>query len=300
MDVLADILTVTRLTGNVACHTWCDPPWGIRFDEVPKVWFHIVAGGTAHLAPSKGKAIALGPHDLVLLPHGAGHVLVDAPKSPALALEAWRARAPRKAGSRPRTELVCGSYTVAFSEIHPVLRLLPPVIHIPGATLRAHASLQASLDMLLRELTDRDVGNERVVSRLLEVMFVLVLRHWLDVNADHGTGWLGALRDEPIGRALVELHTTPARAWTVAALAHEVGMSRAVFARRFTGKVGETPLGYLRKLRIDLATVLLQDTTQPLATIAQSVGYTSEFAFNRAFQRARGVPPGRYRRGAAS
>jgi AraC-like DNA-binding protein len=73
-------------------------------------------------------------------------------------------------------------------------------------------------------------------------------------------------------------------------------MSRAVFARRFTDKVGETPLGYLRKLRIDLATVMLQDSVEPIAAIAQSVGYTSEFAFNRAFQRARGVPPARYRR----
>lgn len=168
-------------------------------------------------------------------------------------------------------------------------------IHIPGSALRAHAGLQAALDLLLRELTQRDVGNERVVSRVREVL--LVLRRWLDVNTDSATGWLGALRDEPIGRALVELHTAPARPWTVAALAREVGMSRAVFARRFVDKVGETPLGYLRKLRLDLASVLLHNTKQqPLATIAQSIGYMSEFAFNRAFQRARGVPPGRYRR----
>jgi AraC-like DNA-binding protein len=298
VDVLADILTVTRLTGHVGCHTWCDPPWGIRFDPAPKVWFHIVAAGGARLVPPKReRPIALGPHDIVLLPHGTGHVLCDDPRSKALPLDQWRVR-PRREARNPdgaRTELVCGSYGIAFAEIHPVLRLLPPVIHVPGVDVRANPGLQSSLDLLLRELSRRDVGGERVVSRLLEVIFVLVLRHWLDVNGGRATGWLGALRDEPIGRALVELHTSPARDWTIADLAREVGMSRPVLARRFAEKVGETPLGYLRKLRIDLATVLLVETDRSLAEIGAAVGYTSEFAFNRAFQRARGVPPGRYR-----
>ena len=295
MDILADILTVTRLTGHVACHAWAEPPWGIDFDPAPKLWFHIVAAGSAELVPVRGKRIALGPHDLVLLPHGSGHAICDDPRSPRVPLATWRLR-QRKRG---RTELICGSYTLAFAEIHPVLRLLPAVIHVPGVELRADASLQACLDLLLRELARGDVGTERVVARILEVMFVLLLRRWLDANANR-PGWLGALRDEPIGRALVELHTAPARAWTVAQLAREVGMSRPVFARRFTQKVGETPLGYLRKLRLDLATRLLVETAEPLAKIAETVGYTSEFAFNRAFTRERGTPPGRYRSGAAA
>jgi len=301
MDILADILAVTRLTGHIACHTWCDPPWGIKFEPAPKVWFHIIAAGTALLVPPRGKPLALAPHDLVLLPHGAGHVLCDAPGARAISLADWRARPERKRpGERHRTELVCGSYTLAFAEIHPVLRLLPAVIHVPGADLRAHACLQAAMDLVHCELRDGDVGAERVISRMLEVIFVLVLRRWLDTTDDDTTGWLGALRDEPIGNALVALHTAPERDWTVAELAREVGLSRAVFAKRFAEKVGETPLGYLRKLRIDLATVLLHDTDRSLASIAQSVGYTSEFAFNRAFQRARGVPPGRYRRTASA
>lgn len=291
VDILADILTVTRLSGHVACHAWTDPPWGIEFEAAPKLWFHVVAAGHAELVPVRGRRVSLGPHDLVLLPHGSGHVLCDDPRSKPLPLASWRAH-PRKRG---RTELVCGSYTLAFTEIHPVLRLLPAIIHVPGVELRADPDLQACLDVLLRELAKRDVGSERVVARLLEILFVLVLRRWLDANPDR-PGWLGALRDEPIGRALVALHTTPARPWTVAMLAREVGMSRPVLARRFQHKVGETPLGYLRKLRLDLATQMLVDSAEPLAAIAASVGYTSEFAFNRAFARERGVPPGRYRR----
>jgi AraC-like DNA-binding protein len=291
MDVLADILTVTRLSGSVGCHTRCDPPWGIRFEPAPKVWFHLIAAGGGVFVPRRGKPIALGPHDLVLLPHGDGHSLADSPTSPTRSLEQWRVRPSKPSG---RTELMCGSYTLAFAEIHPVLRLLPSVIHIRGATVRKTLGMQATLDMLLGELSDRDVGSERVVSRLLEVMFVLVLRRWLDDNAS--TGWLGALRDEPIGQALVALHTEPAHAWSVAELARKVGLSRPVFARRFTTKVGDTPLGYLRKLRLDIASVMLHDTDESVAAIANTVGYTSEFAFNRAFQRARGTPPGRYRR----
>lgn len=297
IDILADILTITRLTGHVACHTWCDPPWGIRFDAAPKVWFHLVASGSATLVPAKGRAIELGPLDLVLLPHGMGHVLADSTTSKPLDLTAWQKRVAKK-GTRPRTELICGSYTLALPEIHPVLRLLPPVIHVPGGSLRSHRALQACMDLFFEELAHRDVGSERVVSRLLEVLFVLVLRQWLD-DHPNDTGWLGALRDEPIGRALVALHTEPARDWTVAALARAVGMSRPVLARRFTEKVGETPLGYLRKLRLGIATMLLHDTDQPIGAIARAVGYTSEFAFNRAFQRARGIPPGRYRRARA-
>lgn len=306
MDVLTDILRVTRLQGDVFWHTSADPPWGLRFDAAPVVWFHIVAAGGCQLVPERGRTLMLGPSDLVLLPHGAGHVLCDDPASPTISLEEFRAflatrrgqalSARRRPRDRPVTELVCGSYTLAAPRTHPVLRLLPAIIHIESRAVTASAPLQATLQLLLREFTERDVGSETAVSRLLDVLFVLVLRHWLDTAEARRTGWLGALRDEPIGRALVLLHGAPARAWTVGALARAVGLSRPVFARRFAEKVGATPLGYLRELRLDLAARLLTETDRSLAEVASAVGYTSEFAFNRAFQRARGLPPGRYRR----
>jgi AraC-like DNA-binding protein len=310
VDILADILTITQLTGDRFVHTVCEPPWGLAFEASSRVRVHVVTAGGAVLVPSKGKPVALGPQDLVLLAHGADHALCDDPASPRIPHAQFSARlaqlpaatqdriAPLKltTGPRKRTppcELVCGSYTMLFARTHPVLRLLPEVIHIPGRDVMAHAGLQATLHQLMRELAERDVGSEKVVSRLLDVLFIHVLRHWLD--ATENTGWLGALRDEPIGRALVLLHTSPARDWTVAQLAREVGLSRAAFARRFADKVGDTPLGYLRRFRLDIATRLLEVSDEPLSAVAAQVGYTSEFAFNRAFQRDRGVPPGRYR-----
>ena len=310
MDILADILAVTRLTGRVFCHTWCTPPWGLTFDPTAEARFHLVGAGTCLLVTGRDR-LTLGPQDLVLLPHGRGHALCDDPSSRRLPLDELRARVhARTAGHLPpvittgrgrarpgaRAELVCGTYAVSHAAIHPVLRLLPEVIHIPGHVAMAQPGLQATLPQLMREFNARDVGGETIISRLLEVLFVHVLRHWLDTQPEGATGWLGALRDEPIGRALVELHGAPERAWTVAQLARAVGLSRPVLARRFTAKVGDTPLGYLRRLRLDLASQLLSDTDAPLAQIAARVGYTSEFAFNRAFQRERGIPPGRYRK----
>jgi AraC-like DNA-binding protein len=283
MDILADILSITRLAGDVFCHTWAEPPWALRFDPGPDVRLHLIAAGSCLLVPTRGRSVALGPHDLVLLPQGGGHVLCDHPASPQVSLDQFRAQSRRsnrpvtlitgpRVRDRRRTELICGSYTLAFAKTHPVLRLLPAVIHIPGHAAMRHLGLQGTLQLLLREFTDRDVGSAKVVSLLLEVLFVHVLRHWLDTQPQGSTGWLGALRDEPIGRALVLIHTSPERDWTVQSLASEVGMSRPVFARRFTDKVADTPLGYLRKLRIDLATRLLHETDQPLAAIAASVG----------------------------
>lgn len=304
MDVLTDILAVTQLAGDVFWHTHARPPWGLRFDPAPVVWFHIVASGSCQLVPGRGRTLTLGPNDLVLLPHGAGHVLCDDPASPLISLEEFRAYLASRRGlgarKRPRdgsgTELVCGNYTLAAARTHPVLRLLPAIIRIPGREVMEKTGLQWTLELLLRELAERDVGSETAVSRLLDVLFVQVLRHWLDTAEGERTGWLGALRDEPIGRALVLLHRSPERDWTVASLARAVGLSRPVLARRFADKVGATPLAYLREVRIDRAARLLAGTDEPLAAIAAAVGYTSEFAFNRAFQRARGMPPGRFRR----
>jgi AraC-like DNA-binding protein len=284
----------------------------LQLEEGPVVRFHMVASGRARLVLRR-RTVELAAHDLVLLPHGGGHILCDEPTSrpveigaflaqqqvvrgPTLPNEPYVLSARRRGNARPQTELVCGRYTVMFAERHPVLRLLPEVIHVPAGEAMAHAGIQATLGQLLREIADRDVGTERVIASLLEVLFVHILRHWIDMNPDSATGWLGALRDDAIGRALVELHTAPAKDWTVESLARAVGMSRAALARRFTAKVGEPPLAYLRKLRLGLSLRELAETERSIAEIASSLGYASQVAFNRAFHAHVGMPPGQFRR----
>jgi AraC-like DNA-binding protein len=292
MDVLADILDFTGLRGSVFCHASAAAPWGLRVEASPKASFHFVIDGACYLVAGRTRRLVAG--DLVLLPRGAGHALCDDPASPRIPLDRWRADKGARSTRRGAavTELLCGTYDLASQRHHPVLRLLPPVIH-----LRAEdsAGLQATLRLLLAEFERPDVGSSKVVSRLLDVLFIQVLRVWVDRQPEGAAGWLGALRDPAVGRALSALHQAPAQPWTVKSLASAAGLSRAVFARRFKELVGATPLAYLTQVRLDTAARLLRTTDDSLSSIAQSVGYTSEFAFNRAFRRTRGSPPGRFR-----
>jgi AraC-like DNA-binding protein len=305
LDTLSDLLAVTHLEGGVLSHSLCDPPWGLRYPAAGHVWFHIVASGACQLAPAKGPARALATQDLVLLPHGGGHVLRDAPSSKCIDVDLeWLRAQPGEpmvvsTGRRARgerTEILCGNYTVASASTHPALRSLPHVIHVPGRDVLARPRMHATMQELWRELAARDVGSRAVVSRLLEILFVEVLRYWLDIQPPGAASWLGALRDPPIGNALQLLLAAPERAWTVASLAREVGLSRAVFARRFAELVGTTPMTYLRGQRIERAAKQLLDTRASIAEVASAVGYTSEYAFNRAFRREMKIAPGRYRR----
>ena len=134
-----------------------------------------------------------------------------------------------------------------------------------------------------------------MIDRLIDVLFVQVIRAWSRDERGAGTSWLHALRDPLVARALAAMHARPAAPWTIDALAREVSLSRATLTRRFTNLVGEAPLTYLTRWRMDLAAQHLRETGDAVSSIAHSVGYTSEFAFSRAFARLRGVAPGRYR-----
>jgi transcriptional regulator GlxA family with amidase domain len=176
----------------------------------------------------------------------------------------------------------------------PLLSLLPLVIYVPS---RAADSVTDGLIRLLdHEISEPRPGAGGVLNRLLDVVLVHVIRQWLAADAgDVPPSWLVGLRDPVVAAALTALHAAPARAWTLEDLARETATSRATLARRFPAVVGETPGGYLTRWRMDLAARQLRTTTHPVGAIARSVGYTSEYAFNRAFARICGMPPGRYR-----
>lgn len=176
---------------------------------------------------------------------------------------------------------------------------LPPVVHIPaderGSGTPAH-HVGTVLRMLLGELAGTQHGAATAVDRLLDVLLVQILRAWLDrPEAVTKTSWLTGLRDSVTTAALTRLHTEPARPWTSDSLARAAGVSRATLTRRFRDAVGQAPLTYLTRWRMDLAAQALRDTDRPVDVIGRDVGYTSEYAFNRAFSRAYGTPPGRYR-----
>jgi AraC-like DNA-binding protein len=174
------------------------------------------------------------------------------------------------------------------------MQALPRAIIVRSEDQGTSAELHALARMMLSEYEANGPGRAGVLDRLAEVMFVLVLRHHMR-GAPELAGFLAAVKDERIARALTLLHRAPGTDWRVGTLAREAGMSRAVFAEHFVSLLGQTPMQYLASWRMQLADEMLKDGRTSVAQIASQVGYETESAFRRAFKRIRGVGPG-YRR----
>jgi AraC-like DNA-binding protein len=297
-DVLGQILERSRLRGQIYCRTAARAPWGLTFPQRPEAALHLVMAGTCLLIQGTERVV-LGPGDLVLVPHGAGHVLADSVRSPRQSLDAWLAGwqggSRRIGGAGLETAVLCGSFASDTAVAHPVLRLLPARIHLRGADAAAR-SLGPTVGMIEREYERGEPGVSVILSRLLDVLLVQVLRAWADDQRPGEAGWIGALRDPILARAIGMMHAEPARDWSMTDLARLAGTSRATLVRRFASDVKQSPHAYLTQIRMHEAAHLLRETAGGLGDIAQQVGYRSEFAFNRAFHREMGAPPGAYRR----
>ena len=176
---------------------------------------------------------------------------------------------------------------------------LPDVIRVDAWDDGEAGAFGAVLRLLAREAETIEPGGEAVMTRLADVLVIQILRHWLR-SADTATGWLTALRDPHVGHAIGRMHARPDDEWTLVKLARVANMSRSAFAERFTTLVGEPPMRYLARWRLDQARAHLARTNDPIAAISTRVGYTSEAAFSRAFKRYHGVTPGAVRRAAAA
>jgi AraC-like DNA-binding protein len=302
-DVLSNVLAQTRLRGRVYCQSVARPPWGLRFENRAEALFHVVTAGTCWLfAGATRQQLVAG--DILLFPRGTPHALADHPKSKRVDLAQWMrdrtgAMSALRVGGTQGAEVkvLCGvfEFDVAGTR-HPVLRLLPELLYLSVERTRDRADLAGTVAALAREFQGGGRGASLVVSRLLDVLFVQVVRAWADDQPPGGAGWIGALRDSALASVLAAMHEDLARSWDVAALARAAGTSRATLGRRFVAEVGEPPLAYLTRARLQEAARRLLATNDGLASIAGAIGYSSEFALNKAFRREFGVPPGQYRR----
>lgn len=319
-DVLSSMLGTVRLTEARYCAADVPAPWGISWQARQNPVFHVVDRGSAYLtlAPQKkgrsGKLhkptpIALSAGDVVLLPFGHEHTLSDAPGRAPKAVDFPRRPQIRQCegplrwpGAGARTLLVCGEFHVEGPTIHTLLGELPPLIVLHAGETSQWLSM--TLRLLAHEALGMDPGSQVVIERLIEVIFVHCLRDWLvrgknqekDRTRKQPRGWLYALRDAAVAQAMTLLHRQPAHPWTVEELGKHIGLSRSVFAERFSEAVGEPPLSYLTRWRMQLAASQLLALPRPsLKSVAEAVGYRSEAAFNRAFRKVTGVPPARWR-----
>ncbi|MBK3645966.1 MULTISPECIES: AraC family transcriptional regulator [Streptomyces] len=292
MDVLSDAVAAMRTGRPHSSRRDKHAPWGMRFAASEGAGLHVLLRGSAWLIPARGEPVALGTGDVVFLAHGRGHALasgLDVPLDGAV---------PRPAGNPPLKDpdavMLCGYYALDRGRTHRLLTELPEVVHLP-ATVGADRSLRAAVELLGMELEEREPGSDAIVTSLLDTLLLYVLRAWWR-RERKGTGWSAALADPAVGAALRAIHGDPAHPWTVEELGAAGGLSRAAFARRFTTLVGEPPLAYLTWWRMTTAGKLLREADLPLRSVAERTGYTSEFAFAKAFKREYGMAPGQYRR----
>ncbi|MFD1146141.1 AraC family transcriptional regulator [Saccharothrix hoggarensis] len=301
MDVLSDAITAMRTGRPHSSLTSLAAPWALRFGASDGAGFHVVLRGSCRLIPPGGDPVPLSPGDVVFLPHGRGHTVADDPATPSVDVVqapdgSWAETEDVPPGDGPTTVLLCGSYRLNRARAHPLLTGLPEVVHVP-ARMGSHPALRAAVDLLGGELERPGPGSDAVVPALLDTLLLYILRAWLhDHSATAVTGWAAALADPALADALHAVHGDPAHPWTVRELAARAGLSRATFARRFTAVVGQPPLAYLTWWRMTVARRLLATSDVPLRAVAREGGYSSEFAFAKAFKREFGQSPGGYRR----
>ncbi|MGW0080446.1 AraC family transcriptional regulator [Streptomyces sp. NPDC003393] len=302
MDVVSDAISAVRIGRPSSSRLRVGGQWCAKLAPYEGAGFHVVLAGSCWLLPDGGgPPVALGTGDVVLLPHGTGHVLADAPAGPetvarATPFEQVREQVGRQAaGSPPEgpvVELLCGKYRLDRRRVHPLMAELPEVVHLPHR-VGGDPELRAAVDLLAREVDERRPGSGLALPSLLDILLIYLVRAWTDRAA---TGaWPAVLSDPVTAAALRALHADPAAAWTNDRLAAEAGVSRATLARRFTALVGRPPMAYLTWWRLTLAATRLRDSDASLTTLARETGYGSPYALSHAFSREFGVTPGRYR-----
>jgi AraC-like DNA-binding protein len=303
-DPLGEALHFLRMNGAFYCRSELTAPWGMTMMPMPGyVWFHVVTTGRVLLEAGDAEPTLLQPGDLGLVPHGEGHILRSEPGVPVpdvLDLDreeiSDRYEILRHGGGGAPTMLICGAVRFDHPAARNLVEILPPLLHVEPSSSPQLDWMQSTLRLMAVEARELRPGGEAVITRLGDILVVQAIRTWLETDAAARTGWLGALQDRQIGRALALIHREPSRAWTVASLADELAMSRSAFAARFTELVDEPVMQYVTRWRMQVAVNSLKEEGATVAELANRLGYRSEAAFARAFKRVVGVPPGAIKR----
>jgi AraC-like DNA-binding protein len=290
-DSLSEVLRDFRLLG--ASYGRCDltRPWGIDFAPQQDARFHFVVEGACWLRVEKDKPTLLQSGDVALLPRGTGHSLSDSRSARTKNLDDLslkeigdRTYLLKEGGGGRRTTLVCCSVSFEEPTIHPLLELMPTMLLVRKGA-KEDATLPTLLDAIAGEVNSERVGNATVMTRLADLLIARVVRSWVESRSGDTTGWLAAIRDPKIGRALAEIQQAPSKSWPVEALAKVATTSRSLFSERFTAVVGVSPARYLARWRMHLARGWLRKDRLTVAQVAARLGYESEAAFSRAFKR---------------
>jgi AraC-like DNA-binding protein len=318
LDALSDVLRLVRLTGAVFLDAEFTAPWcvgepaGVEMcvDHMPQaqhvVIYHLVTQGECEVALSGEPPRPAHANDLIIIPGGDAHSLgadlLAGPRADAARLVVRRSpyEAPqvRYGGGGTVTRMVCGYLACDSALFNTLLAALPRLMIVNMHDGPGRQWLTSSLQFSLAESAAPKAGAGTVLAKLSELMFVEAIRRHIESLPPGQQGWLAGLRDRFVGKALALMHSNPARAWTVDELSGGVALSRSAFAERFTGLIGQPPMQYLMRWRLQLAADSLRGSQRAVSAVAAEVGYDSEAAFSRAFKREFGAAPAAWRRAA--
>jgi AraC-like DNA-binding protein len=266
--------------------------------------FHLIAAGKCSVELATGERRDISAGDILLMPYADQHKfwsgrttempLADDVVRPGPLKGMWNIN---HGGGGQETRMVCGFLESSEFLLTPVFRTLPPLLVDRAEDDQVSTLIKSTVGQILAMTETAAPGSELMLGRLMELLFVEVLRRYATRLPASAKGWFAALNDPIVGRALQLVHGDPARRWTVDELAREAGSSRTVLAERFHAVLGQAPIEYITCWRMQLAAERIRNGAGSLAAIAADVGYDSEAAFNRAFKRVTGVTPGRWRDG---
>jgi AraC-like DNA-binding protein len=315
MDPFSQILKALHLEAGIFLDAEFTAPWCI--DPTPGkearhilpaaehvAIYHLLVEGSCRARLSDGAAaIDLAAGDLILFPHGDGHVLGSDVGRVPLSAETLVQPSPEgglariaHGGGGDRTRFICGYLACDSRLCRPLIGALPRMLRVPLGEGTSASWMVKTLQHAADESRAPRAGTDAVLTKLSELTFVEALRRYLETIPEQERSWLAGLRDPHVSRALGLMHAEPARPWTVDGLGREAGLSRSALAERFALLIGEPPMQYLTRWRLALGARALEEGSEPVLRVAQQVGYESEAAFNRAFKREFGMPPAAWRR----
>ena len=301
-DPLSEVLQDLRLAGASYGRCELTSPWGIEFPSQKEARFHFVVAGSCWLRIAPLGWVQLHAGDVALVPRGTDHALADRRRGRTKPLSEHplqeigdRTYRLSAGGGGAATLLVC--CTIGFEEpaVHPLLELMPAALLVRrgGAD---DPTLSVLLDAMASEVLAQRVGAATVMTRLADAVIARVVRAWVEARSEQTAGWLAAIRDPKVGRALAAMHHRPGHQWSIQSLADIAKISRSMFSERFASATGMPPARYLARWRMHLASVWLRNDRLTVAEVAARLGYESEASFSRAFKRHLGLPPSALRR----
>ncbi|MEE4079759.1 AraC family transcriptional regulator [Pseudomonas viridiflava] len=302
-ELISELLIGMRLYGVQFRRIEIPDALGVGFsNEIGRAQFHFVARGPVWLRGPSAYLHRLDTGDAVLIPRGGPHVMVSAEDTLSSDVKplVLDAAIEDKRREQVFVDEKCSQQDVVIFSccmelelggMQPLVAAMPEVLLV-STLLEISPEIRPLLDAMERESLTLQPGHIGILARLAEVVAALIVRSWVADGCGSATGWLSALRDPQLGRAILMMHQHPGKNWTVATLANEANQSRSVFAQRFLLATGVSPLRYLTDLRMRLAFLSLSREHQPVETVASQLGYGSLAAFSRAFKRSVGLSPG--------